>query len=78
LGLTRYEIPIDSGITKWLNDYGLIVKVTEKGLSDENYYNFISDGLQHLCKKVRIYPCVLDAVIFSSFEKDEWPEEKIV
>ena len=73
LGLTRYEIPVDSRITKWLNSFGFPVKLAAQGLSDENYYNFVSDGLQHLCKKARIYPCVLDAAIFSSFDKDEWP-----
>jgi len=78
LGLTRYEIPIDSRITKWLNSFGFPVKLTAQGLSDENYYNFISDGVQHLCKKACIYPCVLDAAIFSSFDKEEWTEENIV
>jgi len=71
MGLTRYEIPIDSRITKWLNSFGFPVKLTAQGLSDENYYNFISDGIQHLCRKSNIYPCVLDAAIFSSFDKHE-------
>ena len=78
LGLTRYEIPIDSRITKWLNSFGFPVKLTAQGLSDTDYYNFISDGIQHLCKKSRIYPCVLDAAIFSSFDKEEWTEKNIV
>ena len=71
LGLTRYEIPIDSRITKWLNSFGFPVKLTAQGLSDINYYNFISDGIQHLCKKSNLYPCVLDAAIFSSFDIQE-------
>ena len=37
LGLTRYEIPIDSRITKWLNSFGFPVKLTAQGLSDTNY-----------------------------------------
>jgi len=78
LGLTRYEIPIDSRITKWLNSFGFPVKLTAQGLSDENYYNFISDGIQHLCRKSNIYPCVLDAAIFSSFDKEEWTKENII
>lgn len=69
LGFTRYEIPIDSRITKWLNSFGFPVKLTAQGLSDTNYYNFISDGIQHLCRKSNLYPCVLDAAIFSSFDK---------
>ncbi len=77
LGLTRYEIPIDSRITKWLNSFGFPVKLTAQGLSDTNYYNFISDGIQHLCRKSNLYPCVLDAAIFSSFDKQEWIEKNI-
>ncbi len=77
LGLTRYEIPIDSRITKWLNSFGFPVKLTAQGLSDTNYYNFISDGIQHLCRKSNIYPCVLDAAIFSSFDKEEWAEKNM-
>jgi len=78
LGLTRYEIPIDSRITKWLNYFGFPVELTAEGLSDANYYNFISDGIQHLCRKSNLYPCVLDAAIFSSFDKDKWTEKNIV
>jgi len=78
LWLTRYEIPIDSRITKWLNSFGFPVKLTAQGLSDTNYYNFISDGIQHLCKKSNVYPCVLDAAIFSSFDKQEWTEKNII
>jgi len=77
LGLTRYEIPIDSRITKWLNSFGFPVKLTAQSLSDVNYYNFISDGIQHLCRKSNIYPCVLDAAIFSSYDKEEWTEKNI-
>ncbi len=78
LGLTRYEIPIDSRITKWLNSFGFPVKPTAQGLSDINYYNFISDGIQHLCRKSKIYPCVLDAAIFSSFDKQEWTKRNMI
>jgi hypothetical protein len=72
LGLTKYEIPIDSRITKWLNSFGFPVKLSAAALSDRNYYNMISDGFQKLCEEVGIYPCLLDAAIFSSFDKDEW------
>lgn len=77
LGLTRYEIPLDSRIIKWLNSFGFPVRLTAQGLSDEHYYNFISNGIQHLCRKSNIYPCVLDAAIFSSFDKAEWIEKSI-
>ncbi len=75
LGLARYEIPVDSRITKWLNEFGFPIKLSASALSDENYYSFVLDGLQELCKQCEIYPCVLDAAIFSSFDP-EWPQDK--
>jgi len=77
LGLTKYEIPVDSRITKWLTDFGFPVKLSATALSDRNYYNFVLDGFQRLCGACGIYPCVMDAVIFSSFD-EEWPEDKLI
>lgn len=73
LGLSRYEIPIDSRITKWLNAFGFPVKLTAEALQDSDYYEFISDGFQRLSAACDILPCVLDAAIFGSFDKEEWP-----
>tara|TARA_R110002126_G_C10487565_1_gene502764 strand:- start:68 stop:814 length:747 start_codon:yes stop_codon:yes gene_type:complete len=78
LGLTKYEIPIDSRIARWLNDFGFPVSLTSSPLSDKGYYHFVSDGIQELCLKAKIYPCELDAVIFSSFDNDEWTEKNIM
>jgi hypothetical protein len=69
LGLTKYEIPIDSRVTKWLNDFGFPVKLSAGALSDRNYYNFVSDGIQELCAQSGVYPCELDAAVFISFER---------
>lgn len=77
LGLTQYEIPIDSRITKWLNKFGFPLELTAQALSDQNYYNLISDGFQELCKACNIKPCVMDAVIFSSYDKN-WTSENVV
>ena len=77
LGLTKYEIPVDSRITRWLNDFGFPIKLSAVALSDKNYYNFIMDGFQAFCKACDIYPCVLDAAIFSSFDGD-WPDDRLV
>jgi len=68
LGLSRYEIPLDSRITKWLNEFGFPVKLSATALQDINYYNFVSDGFQKLAKTADIYPCVLDAIIFASYD----------
>jgi hypothetical protein len=50
LGLTRFEIPLDSRFTKWLNEFGFPVRVSAAALGDSNYYQFISQGIQQLCK----------------------------
>ncbi len=66
LGLTKYEIPIDSRIMNWLKDFGFPILFSKVALQDKAFYHFVSDGIQLLCEKANIYPCVLDAAIFSS------------
>lgn len=68
LGLTKYEIPIDSRITKWLNEFGFPVHLSAAGLNDSHYYNFVLDGIQAMCERSSILPCVFDAVVFSSYD----------
>jgi N-glycosylase/DNA lyase len=68
LGLTRHEIPIDSRITKWLNEFGFPIVLSTTALADRNYYGFVADGFHSLCKACDIYPCLLDAAIFSSYD----------
>lgn len=77
LGLTRFETPVDSRITKWLSAFGFPIKLSSTALSDKNYYNFVLDGFQKICEACDIYPCVMDAAIFSSFD-EEWPEDRLV
>ena len=69
LGLTRYEVPIDSRITRWLNEFGFPVTLSATALSDRNYYEFVSQGIRELCDACHIYPCLLDAAIFSSYDE---------
>jgi len=77
LGLTRYEIPIDSRITRWLNKFGFPVDLSASALGDRNYYQFVSTGIQKLCEASEIYPCILDAAIFVSFDGDRWTSENV-
>lgn len=77
LGLSRYEIPIDSRITKWLKDFKFPVALSAAALGDKGYYNFVSDAIQKLCKACDIYPCVLDAAIFASFDGDRWTKSNV-
>lgn len=78
LGITRYEVPIDSRITKWLNEFGFPVYLTAAALGDSSYYDFISDGFQQLAKACGLFPCVLDAIIFSSYDNGGWTTDNIV
>ena len=78
LGMTKYEIPIDSRITTWLNDFGFSITLTSSPLGDNGYYHFVSDGIQELCEKAKVYPCILDAAIFSSFDNNEWTDGNII
>jgi hypothetical protein len=68
LGLNRFEVPIDSRITKWLNELGFPVTLTAAALADRGYYEFVSDGLRKLTAACDVVPCVLDAAVFSSFD----------
>jgi hypothetical protein len=77
LGYTRFEIPIDSRISNWFNKNNFPVRLSAGALSDDNYYNFVMDGIQEVCKASEVYPCVLDASIFASFDQ-EWPEDKLI
>lgn len=78
LGLTKYEIPIDSRIVKWLNNFGFPLKLNATALSDKAYYEFVSDVFQVLCDKANIYPCLMDAAIFTSFDKGKWKTDQVV
>lgn len=78
LGLSRYEIPIDSRIINWLNDFGFPIVLSSIALQDKKYYHFVLDCIQILCEKAEILPCVLDAAIFSSYDNDGWTEENTV
>jgi hypothetical protein len=69
LGLTKYEIPIDSRITKWLNKFGFPIELSATALSDRNYYRFVSRGFRELCDACDLYPCLLDAAIFLSYDQ---------
>jgi hypothetical protein len=41
VGFGRYEIPIDSRLTKWLNEFGFPVKLSSTALADRHYYRCV-------------------------------------
>ena len=78
LGLTKFEIPIDSRVIRWLNNNGFPVRLSPLALADRHYYEFILDGIQQFCHACSIYPCMLDAMIFASFDEAEWNADNFI
>ena len=75
LGLSRYETPLDSRITKWLNEtLDLPYEVSGGGLSQPDYYAFVMDLVQDVCVEAEVLPCVFDAAVFSSYDSG-WSED---
>jgi hypothetical protein len=65
LGLTRFEIPIDRRVCRWINLH-LSVGVTPEELLLSDSYERLLDFLQRACLMAdNVPPCVLDAVVFS-------------
>ena len=69
LGLTRYEIPIDSRLSKWLKPCLSPVALTSPLLGDRAFYEFVQDGIQELCKQAGTVPCLFDASVFTAMEQ---------
>jgi hypothetical protein len=69
MGLTKYEIPLDSRLVKVLRGLAFPVPLSAAALADESYYCFVEDGLQQLLKRIGVYPCIFDACAFASLEK---------
>jgi thermostable 8-oxoguanine DNA glycosylase len=68
LGITKYEIPIDQKLIKWLESFGFPIRFSKTALQDILFYHFVSDGIQKLCEISEIYPCVLYTSIPSGSE----------
>ena len=78
LGLTRYEIPLDSRVIKWLRDRLGVRPLGAPLLQDAEFYEFILDAVQRLCADADEFPCMLDAAIFASFDPDTWTAEEMI
>ena len=63
LGLTRYEVPLDSRVTKWVNQ-NLSIKIADQDLNRIDRYESALDRIQAICDKAGILPCELDAAAF--------------
>jgi thermostable 8-oxoguanine DNA glycosylase len=69
LGLTRYEIPLDSRVLRWLSKM-LGFNIPSSCLSNERFYSDVMDNIRNLCLEAEVLPCIFDAAIFSLYEAD--------
>lgn len=77
MGLTRYETPLDSRVTMWINEnIDIPYYLTAGGLSDPGFYDFNMDLVQEACREAGILPCVFDAAVFTSFSPDWVPDDE--
>jgi len=70
LGLTRYEIPIDSRFLSWFKEFEVPITIKQNALSSPKIYNAVQDKIQELCIDAEILPCILDACVFA--RKDDY------
>jgi hypothetical protein len=63
LGLSRYETPLDSRVTDWIND-NFSIEVDADRLGSSRYYEAVLDYVQALCEKAGVLPCEFDAAAF--------------
>jgi hypothetical protein len=63
LGLTRYEIPLDSRVTGWLQE-NLGWYISRDSLGDPVSYEFWLDRVQSVCEGAGVLPTVFDAAAF--------------
>jgi N-glycosylase/DNA lyase len=64
LGLTRYEIPLDSWVTGWLNSLPLPFRVPPTTFGERDFYQWILDGVQVVRQRAGVYPTLLNAALF--------------
>lgn len=76
LGLTRYEIPVDSRVTSWLNRQTSHPEVRAVGLANRKYYEAVMDDIQALCQACGVLPCVFDGAVFAFYDR-EWNVEEL-
>lgn len=68
LGLTRYEITLDSRVATRVNAL-LSFRIDKKKLINSAYYESCLDHLQAACAEAGVLPCVFDAAAFDDENK---------
>jgi hypothetical protein len=76
LGVTQYEIPLDSRICNWMNALPASVQVVPKHLyTSVPYYEGTMTRIQEICSVAGVLPCLFDAAVFASADTDQWKED---
>jgi hypothetical protein len=74
LGLSRYEIPLDSRLDSWTSSNFDQPSILADQSIDE-YYAIAVDLLQEACIEADVLPCLFDAAAFA--DGDEWDRETL-
>lgn len=69
LGLTRYEIPLDSRVLKWVKA-NLSRSFEASDLLNARPYEAALDYLQEVCEAAGVLPCMFDAAAFDYSDSD--------
>ena len=78
LGLSRWEVPLDSRVLRVLRTQGANFVPKGNSLADATVYLFVQDLLQIIASRLGIFPCELDACMFASGEgKIEDDDEEV-
>lgn len=78
VGVTRYEVPLDSRVLKWLDRYGFPYPLADSQLQHPALYQILVDSIQEISRQIGVYPCLLDAAIFSSVDDNRWTEDNLI
>jgi hypothetical protein len=75
LGVTNYEIPLDSRVSNWLVGLPSGFAIQKSKLyTSVRYYEAKMTEIQALCSVAGVLPCEFDAAVFASADIEEWPE----
>jgi hypothetical protein len=76
IGVTQYEIPLDSRVCDWVNALPSSFGIQPKKLyGSVAYYEAKMSEIQSLCLAAGVLPCEFDAAVFSAADNDPWPED---
>jgi hypothetical protein len=75
LGVTRYEIPLDSRVCGWINAIPSSFRVdVDRLYSSVPYCESTMCHIQAVCEAAAVLPCDFDAAVFVTADNEEWPD----